>query len=105
MEFSRLNFEDFFKEKARKEHHIDSPGQIQTRGFIGTWKEANDHEIYNEFIFGGYRVNFFTWKETLCTVCQLHNESVNVWTHAFGFILGLAAFAYICSTDAGEIVS
>ena len=87
MEFSRLNFEDFLKEKAEKEHQIDSPGQIQTRGFIGTWKEANDHEIYNEFIFGGYRVNFLLGKKRFA---QFVNYTTKV--SMFGHML-LALFS------------
>jgi hypothetical protein len=76
-----------------------TPPKIQTKAFIGTWKEAN------EFIFRGYRVNFLTWREALCTFCSLHNESFNVWTLAFGFVIGFAILTYKSFTDVGEIVT
>lgn len=30
---------------------------------------------------------------------------MNVWTHAFGFLIGFAVFTFLCFTDVGEIAS
>jgi hypothetical protein len=42
MEFSSLNIEDFLKEKGKQGNQNDTPTQIQTKAFIGTWKETKD---------------------------------------------------------------
>ena len=51
MEFSRLNIDDYLKEKIRQEKRKDTADLVQAKAFIGSWREANDHEIYNEFIY------------------------------------------------------
>jgi len=40
----------------------------------------------NEFVFAGYRVNY-TVVMCLQSLFKLHNETWNIWTHIFGFLL------------------
>ena len=40
----------------------------------------------------GYRINYDSWKETLKSLFQIHNETVNVWTHLAGFVVCLVTF-------------
>lgn len=45
----------------------------------------------NEFIVNGYRASL-SWSQCFHSVFQLHNETVNVWTH----LLGAITFVYLC---------
>eukprot|EP01006_Ploeotia_vitrea_P015577 TRINITY_DN45081_c0_g1_i1.p1 TRINITY_DN45081_c0_g1~~TRINITY_DN45081_c0_g1_i1.p1 ORF type:complete len:727 (-),score=328.83 TRINITY_DN45081_c0_g1_i1:78-2231(-) len=40
----------------------------------------------NEFIHRGYRVDL-GWKNAFRSLCHIHNETVNVWTHLVAFVL------------------
>lgn len=91
MEFSRLNVEKLVLEyeQKRKETEENEKLKIQLvseRPFIGDRNEAEPHTVYNDFIHKGYRINYKTWKAVFCSFFSLHNESVNVWTHAIGFL-------------------
>lgn len=45
----------------------------------------------NEFILGGYRRPSFSYIQSLWSIVQLHNETVNIWSHLLGAIYFLAA--------------
>ncbi|QDZ21284.1 adipoR/hemolysin-III-related protein [Chloropicon primus] len=51
--------------------------------------------IFNQYVLSGYRVNF-TVKDSLMSLFTLHNESINIWTHAFGFVLFFALLIALC---------
>ena len=59
---------------------------------IGVKEEATSYMVTNRWILNGYRVNYDSWKETLKSLFQVHNETVNVWTHLVGFLVCLVAF-------------
>ena len=65
---------------------------LSFRPHIGVKEEAHDFLVSNDFILNGYRINYSTWSATLCSLFQLHNETINVWTHFLGFIVCLVAF-------------
>lgn len=69
--------------------------------YLGPKHEANPHEVYNEFIYTGYRINYTTWSVTLKSIFQFHNESVNVWTHFVGFVVGLISVIVVCCSQIG----
>ena len=60
-------------------------GRILLRGPLVHFQKAPDYLQDNPFIRTGYRVDL-TWKEVALSVFQLHNESVNIWTHGLGCI-------------------
>ena len=62
---------------------------------IGVKEEASDYLVYNQNILNGYRINYNTWGATFCSLFQLHNETVNVWTHLLGFLVCFVAFLVI----------
>ncbi|XP_059144120.1 membrane progestin receptor alpha-B-like [Physella acuta] len=45
------------------------------------------HVLKEPYIHTGYRPSGQSWKYYLYSMLFLHNESVNVWTHFFGFFL------------------
>lgn len=47
----------------------------------------------NPYIWGGYRF-CATYTECLLSMFKLHNETCNIWTHGFGFIIMLAVALY-----------
>mmetsp|Transcript_1476 Transcript_1476/g.5564 ORF Transcript_1476/g.5564 Transcript_1476/m.5564 type:complete len:481 (-) Transcript_1476:2403-3845(-) len=51
--------------------------------------------IFNQHILSGYRVNF-TVRDSLYSLFTLHNESINIWTHVFGFVLFLVLAVALC---------
>ena len=56
---------------------------------------AAPHESWradNEYIEHGYRVDH-GWRAACASFLSLHNETVNVWSHALGFLLFLSAAA------------
>ena len=48
----------------------------------------------NPFVYTGYRTPTQDNIKTLKTVCYLHNESVNIWSHLGGFIIFLGLIIY-----------
>lgn len=52
----------------------------------GTIEDVPDWLQDNEYIKTGYRVNFEDPCEIGKTMCQCHNETVNIWTHFIGSI-------------------
>ncbi len=65
---------------------------ISLKAHIGSKEEATAYLVANEHILNGYRINYTTWKATLMSLFQMHNETINVWTHFIGFIACLIAF-------------
>jgi predicted membrane channel-forming protein YqfA (hemolysin III family) len=51
----------------------------------------------------GYRINYSTWTLTLKSLFQLHNESVNVWTHLFGFFSALITIVVIACANSNTL--
>jgi len=54
---------------------------------IGAKESANPFLVCNKHILGGYRIGYDSWSATVCSLFQLHNETVNIWTHFCGFIV------------------
>jgi len=65
---------------------------------IGVKEEANSYMVTNRWILNGYRINYDSWKETLKSLFQIHNETINIWTHLIGFFVCLASFIILTST-------
>jgi len=38
---------------------------LRKGAYLGPKHEANPHEVYNEYIIKGYRINYSTWTMTL----------------------------------------
>jgi len=68
MDTSRLNlekilYEDIVGDSMLNEYAVQL--EILRNGpHIGAREEANEHEVYNEFILKGYRINYKTWRVT-----------------------------------------
>lgn len=66
--------------------------------YIGPMEEAPEYHRYNLNIKRGYRINYNTWKSTVWSLFQCHNETVNVWTHFTGFLASIVGiFILICN--------
>ena len=66
--------------------------------FIGTKEQAPEYMVYNPYILTGYRINYNTVKLTIKSIFQLHNETMNIWTHGLGFIFcTVVLFVFSCS--------
>jgi predicted membrane channel-forming protein YqfA (hemolysin III family) len=51
-----------------------------------------DDRLYN-----GYRINFNSYSQILKSLFQLHNETVNIWTHFGGaIIMVIIIFSVFC---------
>ena len=61
----------------------------------GDGKGVPEYLVFNQHIMSGYRVNF-TVKDSLYSLFALHNESINIWTHVFGFVLFLGLMVALC---------
>lgn len=48
--------------------------------------------MYNEFVLSGYRINHYSWKSLVKSICHTHNETANIWTH---FLPGLVFLLFI----------
>ena len=59
---------------------------------IGVKEEANSYMVTNRWILNGYRINYDSWKETFKSLFQVHNETINIWTHLLGFFVCLIGF-------------
>jgi adiponectin receptor len=82
--------------KALKEVKTDKELAKRTKEpFIGTWLDAPKFIRDNEYIRGGYRVNFNTVKKILRSLFMIHNESMNIWSHLVGVVMFMIFVGYI----------
>ena len=56
---------------------------VSLRQRLKTWNTIPDFLRDNEYIRTGYRANWSV-KEAFLSLFQLHNETLNIWTHLFG---------------------
>lgn len=65
------------------------------QGFIGHIAEAPLHLIDNEYIQSGYRIGYNkSIPRIFRSLFELHNESVNVWSHLLGMIFFASMIFY-----------
>lgn len=57
------------------------------------WNDVPQWLQDNHYIISGYRTPSNSYKKSVASIGQLHNESVNIWTHLIGAIT--AAFAAV----------
>ncbi|CDW79096.1 adiponectin receptor protein [Stylonychia lemnae] len=78
--------------------------------FIGEVTHAPEHLVDNEYIQNGYRIGYNKQFWTIArSLFQVHNESVNVWSHLLGMVLFAlliinALYTLTCFKDMGESV-
>ena len=73
------------------EGEVYVPIELDTKPHIGVKEEATPFLVHNQHILNGYRINYDTWYMTFWSLFQVHNETVNVWTHLLGFLACSAA--------------
>ena len=72
-------------------------GMIKRKGVIERKQFATKHSQYL-YVENGYRVGY-TYSESIWSVFEIHNETVNVWVHIFGafiflyFLLSIGSLA------------
>ena len=70
--------------------------------FIGEVAEAPLHLVDNEYIKRGYRIGYNrSVKSILRSFFQMHNESVNVWSHFFGMLFFASMIFYTFQNYSG----
>lgn len=81
---------------------VIQPVKVESKkAFIGTIKDAPIFCVSNDFIIRGYRINFNTFERLTKSLFQLHNETMNIWTHllgAFFFVLLLGYVIFMIDT-------
>jgi adiponectin receptor len=95
--FELGNYRSCHTPKRRMDVSDESPQHSLVRrksslGSVHELKNCDDHKhLYdNQFVLQGYRMNYSPF-ECFGSFFGLHNESINVWTHAFG----AAVFFYL----------
>lgn len=81
----------------KKLQEVGHIGAEKFQTFIGHIKKAPQHLIDNKYILRGYRIGFNNKRKILKSLCMLHNESVNVWSHLIGvgIFIGLLLWTII----------
>lgn len=86
------------KEQARGGSECASAPADGVVAYDGTFEEVGAHLQDNVFITGGYRVNRarprgeLTASQCVESLCCLHNETGNIWSHLLPFLL----YAVLC---------
>lgn len=59
---------------------------------VPPWRQGN------ESLRSSYRANHSNFREATGTICQCHNETVNIWTHLIGAVgfLSLCFIIHLC---------
>lgn len=90
----------------RKPSLEDPPGTASRRSDPGREKphprpeivgieEAPAFLIDNKHLRKGYRKNFRRMPDILASLCQPHNETLNIWTHLIGSIVAIWAVIFV----------
>lgn len=81
---------DLFTTNTKKRENQKKKKGLRTkRHELVSYEELPEYMKDNEYILNYYRAEW-TLKEALFSVFQLHNETLNVWTHLIGFVLFVA---------------
>ncbi|MBA0574423.1 hypothetical protein Golob_001631 [Gossypium lobatum] len=77
-------------EAGKLKKRVRSPSLLLPSSSYGlvSYKELPEYMKDNEFIVNYYRANW-PLREALFSIFRWHNETLNVWTHLFGFVLFL----------------
>jgi channel protein (hemolysin III family) len=73
---------------------MDSKGKER----IGPLDEYHKYLKDNEFIIQGYRLHFNSVGKIFKSLFLVHNETINIWTHALGSLLFFCLFCYLLLT-------
>ncbi|KAK3360965.1 mPR-typeG-protein-coupled receptor [Lasiosphaeria ovina] len=57
---------------------------------IPAWQQEN------EYVLSGYRPTSGSFAGSVRSLCRLHNETVNIWSHLLGCLLFLSLPVYLC---------
>lgn len=94
---------------ASKTANIKKKSRNDAKPIIKTKKFAQDHSHYLH-VQTGYRVDY-TFSESIWSIFQLHNETINVWVHMLGaciflyFLLSIGTIGTINNHDANHITT
>ena len=59
--------------------------------------------LHEPAILAGYRVPYKPWRYYLLSIFQIHNETVNIWTHLIGMVMVfLRLYGYFCEFDVSK---
>ena len=63
--------------------------------YIGPKHEASPVDTKGYLVESGWRINYNTYGKALISFFEIHNESVNIWSHFIGALIfaGLAVYA------------
>lgn len=75
-----------------KHHHAQK--RDKQGHYIGHYEEAPTYMKDNEHITHGYRIGFDTPGKIFRSLFQVHNESVNIWSHFVPAIILLCLIVY-----------
>ncbi|XP_067009205.2 progestin and adipoQ receptor family member 3 [Anabrus simplex] len=81
------------RNENREEDHYYEDDKIWASVPLLRWEDAPEHTKFNPGIRTGYRGHMCT---RLCLESVFHwtNETMNVWTHVFGFMLGFGLMVH-----------
>ena len=64
--------------------------------FIGNFTEQEEWQTnFVTYVSTGYRINFNSRLLCLGSLFRIHNETVNIWTHLIGCLIGFILCLYI----------
>jgi len=84
-----LEVQDKFSEKY-------SELSSRIKAFIGTIEQAEEHQVDNQYILRGYRINHNSVGSLCKSLFTCHNEFVNVWSHIIGVLVFLTLMWLVC---------
>jgi len=97
--------------RAQSPSKADAGSEERSAFFVrlGTFKEAVLHRgehapafVY-QHIMSGYRLHNLTVRQSLCSLFQWHNETMNVWTHIAGFLLFVGLLVYTAAHASAHV--
>lgn len=85
--------------KADSDVHFSpmaSPTQRKRKSLL-SWSELSPWQQDNEFIRSHYRPASYSYFGSMTSLCWLHNQSINIYTHLIGAIFFIASSYYFHS--------
>ncbi|KAI8144152.1 hemolysin-III related-domain-containing protein [Fennellomyces sp. T-0311] len=84
-------------------HHTEKA--TPSKKALMNWSEIPEWMRFNRYVLTGYRPPSGSFPSCIRSIAEIHNESMNIWTHLFGVAFTMLLFIHYLSDDKWNYLS